>query len=697
MRGRRPTYANHIERKQAEKDIRHAKAMKHEVEFIAVDGEGMGRWRDHKYVLLSVGDESISNVNGLEIDEILAFIYEIYLQHPRATFVGFFLGYDFTQWFKTLPKGRAEYLLTPAGIAKRGRKNHTYLGPFPVEYGEWQFDILGMKRFKFRKKGDKSWCYICDAGSFFQTSFMKVIDPANWEIPVCTKDEYETLQEGKKLRDVAILGPDMVRYNILENRVLATIMGRLNTGFVEAGIRLKRDQWFGPGQAAQEWLGQQTGMPDLDILSGTQDLAQYLAIAGNTYYGGWFEIFAHGHIPGMSYEYDINSAYPYIASRLPCLLHGKWLQGMGTPGSLPENGIRIIHATVRGSDKHLGSMLHRVPKGLIKRPNATGGYYWQSEIDAAIRCNIIDTVDYIEWWEYHPCNCLPPMRLLAELYRKRREVGKSTPFGKAIKLLINSVYGKLAQSIGHPRFGNAIYASLITSGCRSMILDAITTHPSGTSSLLMVATDGVYFREPHNSLSLSSDLGDWEETSHENLTLFKPGVYWDDKAREQIREDKTPSFKARGINATAFAKSISAVDDKFTSWNGHYPTERDPNADREGWYPSITFHSGFSMVTCQQALQRGKWFLAGAVSDASLKQDADPVSKRRDGEFRDGVYWSYPYKDGGPPSDYELETYGVTHSTPYDKTFGQPDQDEYGITDDGPVLFNWTQFLMGRG
>src|SRR6185312_6510244 len=52
-----------------------------------------------------------------------------------------------------------------------------------------------------------------------------------------------------------------------------------------------------------------------------------LDAARSSYYGGWFEIFAHGHIPEVTWEYDINSAYPAIISRLPCLSHGRWEYG----------------------------------------------------------------------------------------------------------------------------------------------------------------------------------------------------------------------------------------------------------------------------------------------------------------------------------------------------------------------------------
>jgi hypothetical protein len=267
---------------------------------------------------------------------------------------------------------------------------------------------------------------------------------------------------------------------------------------------------------------------------------------------------------------------------------------------------------------------------------------------------------------------------------QRSRIGKNSSAGKSYKLIYNSVYGKLAQSIGDPKYGNAIYASLITSGCRRMILDAIYSHPLGTDALLMVATDGVYFRSPHNSLRLSANIGDWEETTHENLTLFKPGVYWDDAARERIASGQSASFKARGINASEFAKHIAAIDAHFAQWNGVFPSERDPSGDRSGWYPEIKYNSTFSMISCQQALARGKWFLAGAVGEQELTQDADPVSKRHSGWFEDGIYWSAPFPDSSPFA-----------SEPYDKRFGAPDPDEYGYNDDGFVLDTWKGLLLG--
>lgn len=701
------------QRRQAQNDARKAVRAAHDVPFIGVDGEGSGRWRNHKYVLLGVGDSQAENGGGLGFTEIFSHLYDCYKANPDGVFTGFFLGYDFTQWFKNLPQERARYLFTDQGIAKRQRKVYPQLGPFPVEYEGFEFDLLGMKRLKLRETGQKGWMYVCDAGSFFQASLMSVIDPRGWDKPVVTGDEYAILEYGKSQRDSASLDQGMRDYNALENRILAKLMGRLNQGFTQAGVRLKKSQWFGPGQAAQAWLGQvkaPTGESvrlavasygtDRDSRDGEHGNVPgiqarpvrsatgtpLLDAARGSYYGGWFEIFAHGHIPGRSWEYDINSAYPHIISSLPCLSHGRWKWHKSTVGgTVTGTGYKLVYASVRGADPRIGTMLHRCEDQSIRRPHRTAGWYWGRELHAASKAGLVDDIAVRETWTYEPCDCPPPLRGIAGLYDERIRVGKNTPAGKAYKLMYNSTYGKFAQSVGNPKYGNAFYASLITSGCREMIIDAIGSHPGGTHSVVMVATDGVYFTDRHPGLAIGSGLGEWEESAHTGLTLFKPGVHWDDRTRREIAEGRNPAFKARGINAKEFAGQLAAIDAHFARWPDSYPDERDPDSGpREGWYPKVTFTSGFSMVTCLQALQRGKWYLAGAVGSQELTQDADPIGKRHSGYLgKDAIYWSRPFKDGGPREE----------SYPYDKRFGQPQAEDYGINDDGNVKDQWAQMM----
>ena len=690
--GRIAIYSSEQERRQAQNQRRKLARVTSPLKFIGVDGEGMGRGNDHKYVLLGVGKNNIQDSRGLQLTDIFEFLWSQYETEPASVYAGFYLGYDFTQWLKQLPEERAWYLFTKQGIARRERtKSGGNRQPFPVRWKHWEFDILGMKRFKLRPYGHGSWMHICDTGSFFQASFLKTIDPSKWSDPVVSEEEYQTLVHGKARRDTAVLDTDMVEYNTLENLVLGRVLVRLSSGLADMGIRLGRDEWFGPGQGAQKWLSQQktvptseelgsiqvSGMSNVTSVARTLPFKTILDLGRLAYYGGWFEIFCHGHIPGNSWEYDINSAYPHIARQLPCLLHGTWTyDGSGKAPRVRERSITIAHASVKGTNRHIGAMLHRHPDGRIVRPLKTRGWYWAHELRAAVNAGIIDTIEWEETWTYEPCDCKPPLSGLARLYDLRLEIGKNTPAGKAAKLVYNSCYGKFAQSIGTPRFGNSLYASLITAGCRTMILEAIASHPG---NVLMVATDAVFFRERHSVLPLSNRLGEWTETQRENLTLFKPGVYWDDKTRKAISLNQAPVFKSRGINANQFGSSIAAIDADFLHWRSRQHSSDHGSMD----YPKITFTSNFSMVTCQQALQWGKWELAGSVQSKELTQDADPVTKRHSGWWEDGIWWSRPYEGW-----WEIE------STPYDKTFGQgdaPRPEDYGIHPDGWVLNLWKE------
>lgn len=676
--------------------------------FTAIDGEGVSLPDgSHRYVVLGIGQDQVSNSMGLQFSAIMEFLYDHY--KPQTAFVGFFLGYDFTQWFRTLPEERARMLLTDWGRAKRARKGRNP-APWPVEYDGWEFDILAMKRFKLRpacgcrreagtpKCGckQKPWMYVCDAGSFFQSSFLSVIDPEEWAEPIVTKEEYMMISRGKERRSNAVLDLEMKWYNLMENDCLERVMSVLDKGLRELGIALPPSKWFGPGQAAQAWLNDQRVTKTSDILGTDWEPVQKLfwEAARESYFGGWFEVMIHGHIPGVTWEYDINSAYPAIIAGLPCLEHGTYTAHYGRPQvAMRHHPYTLVRATVKGECDQIGAMLHRDKHGNISRPCETQGWYWLHEVMAAINAGIVTDVTWHERISYQPCDCLPPMRKVANLYARRQAVGKKTPLGKAIKLVLNSMYGKFAQSVGEPVYGNPVYASLITAGTRAMICRAIGMHPQGPGAVAMVATDAVFFTERHPGLPLSGKLGEWEETMRDNLTTFKPGVYWDDKARAEIRDEKSPHFKARGISARDFASQIGEVDSRFRYWTGVE-------------WPRVTFTSSFSMVTCQQALQRGNWDAAGSVfQDVVRMQDSDPASKRVPRAYRDGRgLWRTGVKE--PELYYvkvgdEYQAFRDNSSVPYEKRFGMDDpfsdasKEAMGVSPDGNVSELYGYLLKG--
>lgn len=698
------------------KRTHHARKSETPVSFVGVDGEGMTVDGQHRYVLFGVGEEQIEDANGLQWRDVFEFLYPF--NRTGTAFVGFFLGYDFTQIFATLPKDRAAMLLTTEGKALR---RHRIQGkaPHPVECDGWQFDILGMKRLRLRPKGcncenatckckHEPWMYVCDVGSYFQSSFLTVIDPKGWApgTEVVTPDEYATIKAGKEKRSTAMLDGDMRSYNRLENVVLARVMATLDLGFHAIGIHLAPSKWFGPGQAASAWLKKE-GVSTREELE-TVVPVWFNEAARMSYYGGWFEQFAHGIIPGRSHEYDINSAYPSVIAELPCLVHGRYSKGNGLPPKAGERDLVLVYANVwspnmpdskADSAQHVGAMLHRDSDGGISRPQATEGWFWWDELQTANACGLVKRLDnrgkqqVQRWVRYEPCDCLPPMRGIRGLYQKRLDVGKTTPLGKAAKLVYNSDYGKFAQSVGEPIYGNPVYASRITSGCRTQILRAIATHPNGKASLTMVATDAVYFMSPHPGLTVSDHLGEWDYKIRRNLTLFKPGVYWDDDAREKISQGRSPHFKARGFKAADFIHSITRIDNEYTAW-----------ADGPRSWPRVSFTPSFSMTTALQALRQNAWERAGRVTQGvELVQDSDPRSKRT-GLYRD------TYADGrqiwrSRPHYGMISSMGElmwAPSAPYEKRFGMADpwSDEYkgqlGIIEDGNIVDILAWILKGE-
>ena len=123
-------------------------------------------------------------------------------------------------------------------------------------------------------------------------------------------------------------------------------------------------------------------------------------------------------------------------------------------------------------------------------------------------------------------------------------------------------------------------------------MDAIASHPDKAAAVAMIATDGVYFMAAHPVLDecISDRMGDWSCTQKHDLTLFKPGVYWDAHSRELINAGKAPRFKARGINAVDFAKSVSTVDALFDTW--------DPESGNVKEWPTVSFRSRFQPDIC---------------------------------------------------------------------------------------------------
>jgi hypothetical protein len=549
--------------------------------FMGIDGEGCGQDRHGRqhYKLLCAGNsqtsyECFKNGKPLTTHDCLSFICSL----PREPIlVGFSFGYDVTQILRDIPgdkrcacphwpihertcninsRSRRERILAEKPFGQGGR--YTYWGDFAIEYLPKNYlRVARMEKVTvadphsnvtriIERPVKHSARTIYETFRFFQKRFARALT----DFDIGTSKERAMITRNKAERAAFKSVTREVRaYCKLECDLLSRMMEKLRGACHDAGLRPK--WWTGAGQLAsalheregtvlREQLAKLRNIP-----KGAHQFAQW------AYYGGRFEITRIGAVDGPIYEYDINSAYPAAMRDLPCLVHGKWTVATRSElERLSPDALFVAHATFnyRRNLAEPRPMMCGLPlrqkDGRICWPERGHGVYWSFEIRSAQRLGAHITYGEREnlraGYVYSKrCDC-KPFGFVDDLYRTRKALGKATA-GTVIKLALNALYGKLAQRIGNPKFGNFLYAGMITALVRAKLNEAIAEAPG---EIVMVATDGIYSKR-RLSLPVGSDLGAWEAKEHAGLFLVQPGVYWDGKRAN----DPKRAFHSRGVSA----------------------------------------------------------------------------------------------------------------------------------------------------
>jgi hypothetical protein len=131
-----------------------------------------------------------------------------------------------------------------------------------------------------------------------------------------------------------------------------------------------------------------------------------------------------------------------------------------------------------------------------------------------------------------------PFGFVPELFRQRI----LNPGNKQVlKFILNSLYGKLAQTVGNPRFASRIWAGIITSGTRAQLLQMLLRHGE-ESNVYALATDGLYSGEDLDVGDRKTpELGAWEKKYEGEAWFVRPGIYWSDH-----------TLRARGLGRRVF-------------------------------------------------------------------------------------------------------------------------------------------------
>lgn len=460
--------------------------------FVAWDGEGGEVDTVPRYVLLANSEgESIYNETGLTTIQCLQFLLSA--ETKRNIHVIFSGGYDVNMILRDLPVKKL----------KRLWEGET------VPFLKYKLTYVPKKFFRV-SLGAKT-LTLWDVFGFFQKSFVVAVE--DWlgkEIP-----ELKLVRQGKKLRKDLLQQKKeyIIKYNATECKLLVQLMERLQAALIGANINISR--WDGPGAIASALLRKRSRI--------ARPPAWVEELSYAAYFGGRTETFAVGTHLGSTHRYDIRSAYPWAMSRLDQPDHSGWREVDSFEPDLI--GMYLVRWRPRGNTR-IYPFPFRDKNGRLSYPRSGETWVWHYEVQAALDCGFkFEILSGVVTDKISD----KPYAWVEELYQERarlRALGDNANL--ALKLGLNSLYGKTAQSVGHnvtaenkPKYHNPIVAGMITSAVRARMFYAIMQKPD---DILYCATDGLVSKAPLD-LPIGVDLGLWEYGLWEGASVIMSGIY----------------------------------------------------------------------------------------------------------------------------------------------------------------------------
>lgn len=509
--------------------------------FIGWDGEGYG---NHHYGLFGNSLGSMVQGTSLTYADCLPLLMDSPKQAIHVIYAG---TYDVTMMFRGTPQIQA------------------ILNGQWCSVGRYRLRFLRGKSLNVKDTYTGESRTLYDVFSFFGSSFVKACRE------YLTDDQLHSLDVIAGMKDqrssFTSITPEIREYMrgelVLLVQLATTLRERL------AAVDIYPTRWHGPGAVASTVLKQQGIKAYLG--EQTQDLT---LAAESAYYGGRFEMFKRGTHYGPAYQYDIRSAYPHAMTRLPALDGVTWSRRDG--GKVTED-----FALYRVNRRHVEqwqTVPHRTRWGAIYFPEFVNGWYWGVELPHGMPC--------VERWT--PDNIMHyPFRFVSEMYDNRarlKQQGK--PEQLALKLALNSLYGKVAQSKGanwngrrwqKPTYHQPMWAGYITAYTRALIQQAM--HLAG-DDLIAVETDAVFTTKPLD-LILGTQLGSWEETVYDGIKYIQSGVH-------MMLSDGEWSYKSRGLTMKGGQTDIELWDNLLSTGHARINQTRfgtDPRQEGFGtWY-----------------------------------------------------------------------------------------------------------------
>lgn len=613
-----------------------------QLHFIAWDGEGItdeGEFRN-RYVMLSNSKRQCIRGENLGSQQIFEFLLE-HREDKRAIHCVYGAVYDFTHWILDLPEelkralhDTGECIWRPVAPGYK-RKRKTYLVQFtprkhfsvedrtdwtkqPVYQRdhhdpEWESRRDWFIRNKqAARKLEKEWrnsnrkrtrkIDVWDVIGFFQTSFVKTLK--KWKVG--TPEQVDFVAQMKEQRsDFTSDGENKIlEYNFLECELLQALMEQLHALLVtnplepeDSNVWLPLKRWDGAGAVAVAILKREGVQPhrgsSTELIYGKKAADWHyrdkreqheIEIAlRSAYYGGRIECIRRGRARAPGYDIDVRSAYPAAMTTLPSFAAGgRWHRCDSFDPAL--FGVWKIEWTCEREGHPIFPLPYRMHTGSVIFPPEGAGWYHTSEVEAAMS----DTRNHIRvlaGWIWTPATDVKPFAFLERYFNARlhlQAIGHAAE--KIIKLGTNSVYGKMAQTIGsmledveypveqYPfeipdqtrskdyvhdcgldkifsktkGFFNLAWAGAVTAHCRATMYRHAMPYES---EIVMILTDGLFGTGETPDLPQENKLGGLEITEYDDSIAVQAGVYFLAMRKDDGTLDWGKTKRTRGFNS----------------------------------------------------------------------------------------------------------------------------------------------------
>lgn len=468
-----------------------------------IDGEGITIGPKHFYIELNAvwpGGRRILKGEDLGPHEIFDFLFKLPARH---NYVVYGASYDFNMWLRYLPTQVKIDLCTT---------NKAIWGPYKIKWIDRKY--LSLNRGKQTRT-------FYDVIAWYQKPFVESLKA--WGVG--TPEEWELITRMKELRGnfANVAQEEIETYCWLECERLVDLVDTLCKALQDTPYRPKA--LYGPGALAEAIFKHEK----IKSYDGPYDKELSLS----AYYGGRFDTALFGWFENV-HEYDIRSAYPDQIRYLPCLAHGRW-EASKNPG-ISRYGFYRVKWDV-GIDCLYPPFPYRDSSGRIWYLYAGQGWYHADEVRAAQevfgnKIHILEGQALIEECDHQP------FEFVDRLYKWRQKLAaENYAKGQVVKLGLNSMYGKLVQSVGKPPFQNFFWGGAITAGTRAKILRVIGPK---MPQIISIATDGIISLE-QLQVVIGEELGEWEYSFLLEHIQISNGVY------HSVKDDGKSKERARGI------------------------------------------------------------------------------------------------------------------------------------------------------